>query len=393
MKRRAWLTTAGTVIVVAAAGGVWRAHRQGVFEVGEGPAYEPWKDWRTDAREGSLALVRAALLASNPHNTQPWLFKLTPAKVELHADSARNLGSFDPYLREMHIGLGCAVENMLLAAAANGYRAQAVVVPGSLASMPSASAPVLAARIDLAPGRPEANSLYEAIAWRHTDRGPYRSDRALAPEALTSLVRMADGDSELKLHLYTSPEDKLKFGAAVVQATEAIIADATMVQDSERWFRHRWDDVQHMRDGITLDAAGLPAALTALAKMMPPPSAQTNHRYWLDATRDVHVKTAQLFGLIAVRDRYDREQTLRAGRLWQRMHLWATTQGIAMQPLNQPVEMVDRERQLGKPAQADRTLAQFTADEAWKPTFAFRAGYPTRQAPASPRRAVQQVLV
>jgi nitroreductase len=73
--------------------------------------------WRTDAREGPLALVRAALLASNPHNTQPWLFKLTPAKVELYAHTARNLGSFDPYLREMHIGLGCALENMLLAAA------------------------------------------------------------------------------------------------------------------------------------------------------------------------------------------------------------------------------------------------------------------------------------
>jgi len=390
MKRRTWLA-AGTALIVAA-GGAWRAHRQGLLEAGEGPAYEPWKDWRSDAREGPLALVRAALLASNPHNTQPWLFKLDATRIELYADTKRNLGSFDPYLREMHLGLGCALENMLLAAAANGYRAQAVVVPGSLAERPSTSRPALVAHIDLAPGRPEANSLYEAIAWRHTDRGPYRSDRALAPEAPTSLARLADGDDDIKLHLYSSAADKARFGDAVVKATEAIIDDSTMVHDSERWFRHRWDDVQRLRDGITLDTAGLPAAMTALAKMLPAVSAQTNHQYWLDTTRDVQVRSAQLFGLIAVRDRYDRSQALRAGRLWQRMHLWATTQGIAMQPLNQPIELVDREHQLGKRAAAERVLAQFTADSAWKPTFAFRAGYPTRPARASPRRPVQQVI-
>jgi len=34
--------------------------------------------------------------------------------------------------------------------------------------------------------------------------------------------------------------------------------------------------------------------------------------------------TGPLFGLIAVRDRYDRPQTIRAGRLWRRTHLVAT---------------------------------------------------------------------
>ena len=393
MNRRTWLTTASTVVVAAAAAGAWRAHRQGVFQVGEGPAYAPWKDWRTGARESPLTLVRAALLASNPHNTQPWLFKLGPTKVELYADTARNLGSFDPYLRELHIGLGCALENMMLAAAANGYRAQATLASGSLAALPGTGDAAPVARIDLAPGRAETNPLYEAIALRHTDRAPYRSDRPLAHEALVSLARMAEGDDEMKLFLYSSPDDKAKVGAAIVQATQAIIGDAAMVQDSERWFRHRWDDVQRLRDGITLDAAGLPAAMAGLAKMLPRASGQANHGYWLDATRDVHVPTAQLFGLIAVRDRYDRAQALRAGRLWQRIHLWATTEGIAMQPLNQPIEMADRERQLGTPADTDRVLMRITGDAAWQPTFAFRAGYGTRPARASPRRAAQHVLV
>jgi hypothetical protein len=39
---------------------------------------------------------------------------------------------------------------------------------------------------------------------------------------------------------------------------------------------------------------------------------------------------------------------LAAGRVWQKLHLSATTRGLAMQPLNQPIEMIDRERQTGQ---------------------------------------------
>jgi hypothetical protein len=117
---------------LVAGGGVWRAYDQGVFSAGKGPAYEPWKDWRSHPNEGALALVRAAILAASPHNTQPWLFKLTDSSIELLIDTNRNVGALDPYLREEHIGMGCALENLLLAAAANGYAATVTLLPGKL---------------------------------------------------------------------------------------------------------------------------------------------------------------------------------------------------------------------------------------------------------------------
>ena len=55
--------------------------------------------------------------------------------------------------------------------------------------------------------------------------------------------------------------------------------------------------------------------------MMPRPSAEANHQYWLDATREVQVATTPAFGLVRVDDLYDRDQALRAGQVWQRMHL------------------------------------------------------------------------
>src|SRR3989442_402652 len=120
INRRAALKVGGTGAVLAAAGGVWRAWEQGVWSAGEGPAYEPWRRWRSDPSEGPLALVRAAILAANPHNSQPWLFRVGASRIDLFADPARDIGAVDPDHREMYIGLGCALENLLLAAGARG---------------------------------------------------------------------------------------------------------------------------------------------------------------------------------------------------------------------------------------------------------------------------------
>jgi hypothetical protein len=40
---------------------------------------------------------------------------------------------------------------------------------------------------------------------------------------------------------------------------------------------------------------------------------------------------APLFGLITVRDLYDREQAIQTGRLWQRLHLKAALLGLRAQ--------------------------------------------------------------
>ncbi|MEI9931077.1 MAG: hypothetical protein WDM89_11160 [Rhizomicrobium sp.] len=84
----------------------YRAWDRGVFEAGQGEAFEPWQNWRGNPKDGPKQPLNAAILAANPHDTQPWLFQAAGESITVLADRARNLGSFDPFRREMHLGVG-----------------------------------------------------------------------------------------------------------------------------------------------------------------------------------------------------------------------------------------------------------------------------------------------
>jgi nitroreductase len=384
--RRVVIGGAGVALL---AGLGYRAWDRGVFEAGQGAAYRPWADWRGNAGEGPKQALHAAILAANPHDTQPWLFQARGESITVLADRARNLGSFDPFRREMHLGVGCAIENLMRAAAVLGYSMNVIVDGGKLTPAPGPS-PVRAAHLWLDAAPAMRDELFEAIPNRHTNRGPYR-ERPIADADLHKLAALVDGP-EVRVAFIVDPYARQDLRDAIVHATRRIIDDPEMSHDSAHWFRTDRHAIFEHRDGITLDAAGLSPLMAAGAKMLPDQDAATADRYWLDMTRDIQT-VAPVLGLILVRDRLEMGSAIAAGRAWQRLHLAATAMGIAAQPLNQPVECVDRAAERGQSDAFAPALKKFARVNDWEATFCFRLGYAEREAMPSPRRPLSAVVI
>jgi hypothetical protein len=62
-----------------------------------------------------------------------------------------------------------------------------------------------------------------------------------------------------------------------------------------------------------------------------------------------------------------------------------------MQPLNQIEERMDREQSAGLTPQFTDARARMLPP-GWHPVFSFRTGFPTIEAPPSPRRPAEEVV-
>lgn len=383
ISRRRLLAAGG----LAAGGAVLvRAVDQGLVIPFDEPGLAAWADWRDRRYQGPLALIAAAVLAASPLNSQPWRFAVGNGGVDLFEVPQRNLGSIDPFGRERLAGLGAALANMALAAPLLG-------VPAAVRLLPDRLDPGHIARLDLDPDRADVafDDLIGTIARRHTHRGAWTG----APVSATSRAALlaANPWPALRVLLFDAASAAgRRFAALTLEATAAIVGDAAMLADGQRWFRHGRRDQDRLKDGLTPHTAGLAGSAALVATLLPPASAQAAGEQWLAATRDTQLPTASLFGLIAVADPDDRATAIRAGAVWQRLHLAATARGLVAQPLNQLPEMIDRQRQRGEPPRFATALAPLLAGTGLRPAFAFRLGHAAEPAPASLRRPVGEVI-
>jgi hypothetical protein len=360
---------AGCITVVAGLRGVGnmavRAEGQSMSALPDKGGTGPWDYWQSNEGTGTLRVLSAAILSANPYNTQPWLFRLDTNRIEIIANKSRNLANLDPYRREFYMGLGCALENACVAAPSQGLEAKVSLLPNG----PDADT---AAVVEFKPMVAAPHPHHKAIALRHTHRGPYQPDRQVEGAVLDALSAQATNPDVTLLLINARGSEGKNFGDLVSESSRRILNTPAL-----REGRHI---------GIKMTAPN--------GVDITEPELEKTDAAWVEMTRTVACGTAAMFGLIMVRgSRTDHRLHMEAGRLWQRTHLEATLRGVAMQPMNHHIEVIDYETSSEGTSSVASRLNLGATWKGWEPIFGFRAGYAVGNAPTSGRRPLSAVVV
>ena len=122
-------------------------------------------------------LLRYATLAASSHNTQPWRFELADDQIRVFADASRQLLVADPDRRELFLSVGCAIENLIVAAEQLGYVATIAYEESEGESSP----PIPVATVHLDPHAPASPSPEVAAMFRGIEKAPHAARSVRRP--------------------------------------------------------------------------------------------------------------------------------------------------------------------------------------------------------------------
>jgi hypothetical protein len=318
-----------------------------------------------DGNPGSvlrLCLV-AATAAPSVHNTQPWLFRPRGDTIDVLVDRRRQLTTLDPDGREMFVSVGAAVFNLRLAVRAHGREARVDL-------MPDPGDPELVARLSLnraAPPPAGVVALAEMIPRRHTNRRPF-ADQPVPHSTMEELAAAAEAEGAALLAVDPALRDGVL--SLTRTAENRMRVDPRYRAELAAWTTPggvgRRDGVPRNAFGPRDTDAALPLRDFALGHGAPTATVA----FEPDPT---------LILLYTVGDAPT--NWLRAGAALQRVLLTATLRGLAATPLSQVVEVPKL-----RPLLADSISGQVVQT-------ILRIGYPITPALATPRRAIDDVII
>lgn len=265
-------------------------------------------------------LVRCATLAANGHNTQPWKFGLSPDAVSIRPDFSRRTPVVDPDDHHLWVSLGCAAENLAIAAAALGKHADVAFGQKEVNVALDSAAPV-------------RSPLVNAIFQRQCTRAEYDGER-LPNGVLRELERAADrgGLRLLLLPERTKVEGVIEY---VTQGNSAQIRNAAFVNELKKWVRFNEADALATGDGLFSRLTGNPTVPRWLGDVL------FSRVLSEKSDNDKYAKHLRSSAGVAVfaGERADSANWFEVGRAYERFALVATALDVRTALVNQPVEV------------------------------------------------------
>jgi hypothetical protein len=296
---------------------------------------------------GLHKLIYYATLAPSSHNTQCWKFRIhdddngkTPrsmSTITILPDFSRACPVVDPDNHHLYATLGCAAENLVIAAQAHGYetRVDASVPQDGIhvhLKPPSSAAAAVEAS-------PEIMDLFQAIPKRQVSRCEYNG-QALEPTELDSLqkaVAAAGGNGGVNVVLVTDRKQMKDIQDHVLLANTVQLKNPSFKNELLSWVRFNEKHAISHGDGLYGKVNGNPSIPTFLGNAI--------FNYIVRPSSENEKVTKQIESsagfAIFVSQVDDPVHWVEAGRCYERFALKATALGIRNAMLNQPIEVTE----------------------------------------------------
>ena len=321
-------------------------------------------DLGTAARD-YVALVRYATLAASSHNTQPWKFALDRSRIVILPDLSRRCPAVDPDDHHLYASLGCAAENLILAAQAAGLQ-------GRLSYDTSRSS----VQVDLDEAPASRSALFEAIPRRQCSRTLYDGS-PLSTDQLRLLEEAGRGDG-VSVMLLTDSGQKEQVAEYVAEGNRAQFGDPHWAEELRAWIRFNGRDAVRTGDGLYGRAIGSPDVPGWMGRLF--------MRLGFSAERQnrkeiAYIRSSAAIAVI-VSEIDDKPHWIEAGRCYERLALQATALELRSAFINQPVEV----------ARLRQQFATLLGIGHRRPDLVIRIGRGPEM-PRSLRRPVEHVLL
>lgn len=267
-------------------------------------------------------LVRYATLAASSHNTQPWIFKLEANRIRVLPDLSRRCPAVDPDDHHLYASLGCATENLLLAAQAAGLKGHCRF-----------DASATGVQIDLEEAEAVSSALFDAIPVRQCSRSEYDGEPLSARE-MEQLQNAGHGD-EVSMLQMTSMEQKDLVTDYVARGNEAQFADPAWAHELKSWIRFNRKEAVRSGDGLYGPAMGNPPVPRWLGSLAMKGTFSAKNQNKKDKR---HIRSSSAIAVI-YSEVDDIPHWIDAGRCYQRLALQAAALGLRTAFINQPVEV------------------------------------------------------
>ena len=275
------------------------------------------------------ALVQVATLAPSSHNTQPWLFHVAGDTIIIAPDLSRRCPVVDPDDSHLFKSIGCAAENLVVAAPSYGFETDVRVQPDG--------------RIVVGLTKRKASgdkAALKAISERQCTKLPY-DGRALATidTAALEAAGMGEGVRVLMIDDAGRKDSILDY---VNEGNSIQLSDPAFRRELIHWIRFNDAAAMETGDGLGGRPNGQPQLPTWLAKplmsLVLTPKSQI-------AKDTENLRSAA--GIAVFIGEHDNVQTwIEIGRAYERFALIATERGIRNAFINQPIEVRQLRSQL-----------------------------------------------